>query len=178
MGCVKESLIYFIWRELLPDLVPSWGQGLRCGVLNRWSRILHVSLAPGSESCSLQAEHTHTHTRTNMSQPASSIKSHWPQNMTPSFLAHSCVNAVQTEWAEQNTVSCQTDRPPVTQTSRINKHPGKRILWSSQKDLQTWFKVLVQPNTNMLSWIAHELSHVAPNRMTQMLQKCTQKVDR
>lgn len=63
MGCVRSKL---------PDLVPSCGQGLRCGVLNRWSRILQVSLAPGSESCSLQAAHTHT----NMSQPESSIKRH------------------------------------------------------------------------------------------------------
>lgn len=63
MGCVRSKL---------PDLVPSCGQGLRCGVLNRWSRILQVSLAPGSESCSLQAADTHM----NMSQPESSIKRH------------------------------------------------------------------------------------------------------
>ncbi len=99
---------------------------------------------------------THTQTHTNMSQPASTIKSRWPQNMTPSFLAHSCANAVQTEWAEHNTVSCQTDRPPVTQTSRINKHPGKKNLRRSKKDLQTWFKVLVQPSKHGVmncSWI-------------------------
>lgn len=36
-------------------LFPSDWQGLSCGVLNRWRRIRQVSLAPGSESCSLQA---------------------------------------------------------------------------------------------------------------------------
>lgn len=48
--------------RLLPDFTPSWGTGLRCGVLKRCRRILQVSLAPGSESCSLQAEHKFRHT--------------------------------------------------------------------------------------------------------------------
>lgn len=44
------------WLCLVPDFTPSWGTGLRCGVLKRCNRILQVSRAPGSESCSLQAE--------------------------------------------------------------------------------------------------------------------------
>lgn len=54
---VKVSLM-----RLVPDFTPSWGTGLRCGVLKRCNRILQVSRAPGSESCSLQAEGQFTRT--------------------------------------------------------------------------------------------------------------------
>lgn len=47
---------YDFWLCLSPDFTPSWGTGLRCGVLKRCNRILQVSRAPGSESCSLQAK--------------------------------------------------------------------------------------------------------------------------
>lgn len=52
----KNNGEYVFWLCLSPDFTPSWGTGLRCGVLKRCSRILQVSRAPGSESCSLQAE--------------------------------------------------------------------------------------------------------------------------
>jgi len=52
----NETMVKCSSLSSLPVLTPSWGTGLRCGVLKRCNRIRQVSLAPGSESCSLQAE--------------------------------------------------------------------------------------------------------------------------